>query len=60
MGYVFQARIGKGGIIFTSKLFGGFSFETLHFLENHRPLWDLIKDRSLMKYSLEKNVTIVG
>ena len=37
-GYVFQTRIGKGGIIFTSKFFwGGFSFETLHFFENHRP-----------------------
>ena len=28
---------GKGGIIFTSKFLGGFSFETLHFFENHRP-----------------------
>ena len=45
--YVFQTRIGKGGIIVTSKFFGGFSFETLHFLENRRPPWDVINDRSL-------------
>ena len=32
-GYVFQTRIGKGCIIFTSKFFfgGGSGFETLHF-----------------------------
>ena len=26
VGYVFQTRIGKGGIIFTSKFFGGVQF----------------------------------
>ena len=36
-GLVFQTRIGKGGIIFTSKFFGRSSFETVHFFENHRP-----------------------
>ena len=49
MGYVFQTRIGKGGIIiFTSKFFfgEGFIFETLHFFENQPP-WDVINNRSL-------------
>ena len=27
----------KGGIVFTSNFFGGFGFEILQFLENHRP-----------------------
>ena len=39
---VFQTRIEKGSIIFTSRFLlgeeGGFSFETLHFFENRCPL----------------------
>ena len=30
-GYIFKTRIGKGGIIFTTKYLGGFSVEALHF-----------------------------
>ena len=35
-GVRFSDKNWEGGIIFTSKFFGGFSFETLNFFENHR------------------------
>ena len=53
-GYVFQTRIGKGCIIFTSKFFfflgggGGPVLKHYTFFENHRPHpWGVINDRSL-------------
>ena len=61
-GYVFQTRVGKGGIIFTSNFFGGSSFETLHCFKNHRPPpphpWDVINDRSLVRKFLNASCVV--
>ena len=53
-GTFFKQELGRGGYNFYLKIFlGGFSFETLHCFENHRPPpppRDVINDRSLIEF----------
>ena len=37
-----EQELGRGYNCYL-KVFWGFSFETLHFFENYRPPWDVIK-----------------
>ena len=57
-GMFFKQELERRVIISTSKFFRGFSFETLHFFEKHRPppppppFHDVINDRSLNQLHL--------
>ena len=47
-GTFFKQELGRGVKFLPHNFLGGFSFETLHYFENHCPPWDVINDRSLM------------